>query len=415
MVISMTAQNGMLLVLPVPLRVKGNKILFEWQACNGLERWADNFGSLVVAAPTLPESLVEKNKSIAWKDTATLANPQRFEFVPLPWTTSLLNFFSHYFSTRTALSQIIEQCQYRQFALGGSVRDWGALAALEACRQKKPYAIHTDIVDYKAVLQNSKDAKLPKRLKARMISSILAVYHRSLFRRAALALLHGADCYQAYSSFCKNSYLIHNIHTKPSDCISQSKLAEKCSHTAFEETLRICYVGRLEPMKAPLDWLKAIEQAKNLGVNLHATWMGDGSLFQEMKDEIAARGLSACVQLAGFEQDRSTVLELIRESHLMVFTHITPESPRCLIEGLICGTPIVGYQNHFAEDLIKRAGGGKFVPVGNWKELGNLISRLAADRQQLAKLIQQAGRSGAPFNDKSVFLERSELIKRHLP
>ena len=205
----MTAQNSMLLVLPVPLRVKGNKILFEMQACNGLERWADNFGSLVIAAPTLPESLVEQNKAIAWRDTATLANPHRFEFVPLPWTTALLNFFSHSLKTRAVLSQVIEQCQYLQFALGGSVKDWGALAALEACRKNKPYAIHTDIVDYKAVLQNSKDAKLLTQLKARIVSLILAIYHRSLFRRAALALLHGADCYRAYHPFCENSYLIH--------------------------------------------------------------------------------------------------------------------------------------------------------------------------------------------------------------
>ena len=209
--------------------------------------------------------------------------------------------------------------------------------------------------------------------------------------------------------------LIHNIHTKPSDCISQSKLVEKYSHAASETTLRICYVGRLEPVKAPLDWLKAIEQAKQMGVKLQATWMGEGSLFQQMQDEVAARGLGDCIQLAGFESDRSTVLNLIRESHLMVFTHITPESPRCLIEGLICGTPIVGYQNHFAADLIKRSGGGKFVPIGDWKELGHLISSLATDRQQLATLIQQAGKSGAPFNDKSVFLERSKLIKKYLP
>jgi len=36
-------------------------------------------------------------------------------------------------------------------------------------------------------------------------------------------------------------------------------------------------------MKAPLDWVQAIGRARSMGVNLHATWMGDGSLFDELK------------------------------------------------------------------------------------------------------------------------------------
>jgi hypothetical protein len=83
-------QKGMLLVLPVPLRVKGNQLLFDSQACNGLEQWADNFESVIVAAPVLPEAQAtqEKAQTMTWRNTATLAKPHRFEFVPLPWAYS---------------------------------------------------------------------------------------------------------------------------------------------------------------------------------------------------------------------------------------------------------------------------------------------------------------------------------------
>jgi glycosyltransferase involved in cell wall biosynthesis len=98
----------------------------------------------------------------------------------------------------------------------------------------------------------------------------------------------------------------------------------------------------------------------------------------------------------------------------MLFTHITPESPRCLIEALISGAPIIGYQSDYAEDLIKDMGGGEFVPIGQWERLGDLLVTLSSDRHQLARLIQQAGENGKRFNSEVVFRERSELIKAHL-
>ena len=98
----------------------------------------------------------------------------------------------------------------------------------------------------------------------------------------------------------------------------------------------------------------------------------------------------------------------------MLFTHITPESPRCLIESLTCGTPIVGYESQYASDLVKDFGGGKFVPVKESKQLGELLLSIDRDRTQLSQLIQQAGKNGTRFHDQAVFQERSNLIKKHL-
>jgi glycosyltransferase involved in cell wall biosynthesis len=98
----------------------------------------------------------------------------------------------------------------------------------------------------------------------------------------------------------------------------------------------------------------------------------------------------------------------------MLFTHVTPESPRCLIESLVRGTPIIGYHSEYADDLVNNLGGGMFVPVENWEQLGNLIAKLSNNPQHLSTLIEQAGKNGNRFNDQAVFQERSELIKKHL-
>lgn len=408
-------QKGMLLVVPVPFRAKGNQLLLESQACTGLERWADNFESVIVVAPTVPESIAEVNKTVTWRDTATLADPKRFEFVPLPWAYSVLKFMSCYRSARASVAELISRCRYLQFAIGYLYGDWAAVAALEARKQGRAYAIHTDRVEHEVIVRTAKGANLKTQLRTRVVAPMMARYHQHLIKNCALGLWNGQDCYAAYSPFCTNNHLIHDIHTKPSDAISNKELIEKVKRATSDETIRICYAGRIDAMKAPLDWVQTVERARDSGVNLHATWMGDGALFDEMKAAIAQRGLNSCIELTGFEQNRERVLKTIRESHIMLFTHITAESPRCLIEALICGTPIIGYHSKYVEDLVKDFGGGMFVPVKDWKQLGDLVVALSKDRQCLSQLIKEAAENGARFNEEAIFRQRSEVIKSNLP
>ena len=168
-------------------------------------------------------------------------------------------------------------------------------------------------------------------------------------------------------------------------------------------------------MKAPMEWVQAVGRARDLGANLQATWIGDGVLLDGMKALIANQDLNSVIELTGFEQNRDKLLKRIRESHIMLFTHVTQESPRCLIESLVCRTPIIGYQNRYSEHLVKDFGGGMFVPMNDWKKLGALVAALSKDRQRLLQMIKEAGKNGSRFNDEAVFHKRSELIKKYLP
>src|SRR5262249_820663 len=150
------------------------------------------------------------------------------------------------------------------------------------------------------------------------------------------------------------------------------------------------------------------------GAAFRATWLGDGPLLGEMRDLVADAGLVNQVSLPGFVRDRGRVLEDLRSAHLMLFTHVTPESPRCLIESLLSGTPIVGYGSAYPEHLVANFGGGRFVPRPRWEQLGDLLAELSRDRQSLSGLIRQAALSGNRFSDRAVFAERSQLIKTHL-
>ena len=78
--------DSMLLVVPVPFQAKDGKVLVETQAFNGLERWADNFEHLVVAAPVLePQQTAHRPELQEWKDIAELPCRDRIDFVLLPY------------------------------------------------------------------------------------------------------------------------------------------------------------------------------------------------------------------------------------------------------------------------------------------------------------------------------------------
>lgn len=217
----------LLLVLAVPLRVQGNQLLFESQAGNGLEQWANNFGSVIVVAPIMPESLAQANKTIVWQDTQSLADPERFEFVPLPWAYSTKDFLLCYKPVRTTLGKLIARSHYLQFAIGGLMGDWAAIAALEAKSQGRAYAIHTDRVEHLVIKNTTQIAPLKTRLKANLAAPIMKGYHKHIIKNCALGLWHGYDCYTAYSPFCTNSHLIHDVHTKPSNIIDQAVFQER--------------------------------------------------------------------------------------------------------------------------------------------------------------------------------------------
>lgn len=167
-------------------------------------------------------------------------------------------------------------------------------------------------------------------------------------------------------------------------------------------------------MKGGEDWIEVMASLKAAGIDFRATWLGDGDRMPVMKNQVERLGLSEQVALPGFVRDRATILQALREAQIFVFCHKTPESPRNLIEALVSGTPIVGYNSPFPKDLISSHGGGLLSPKDDMVALASNLIELAGDRKRLADLIGRAALDGAPFNDVAVFKHRSDVIREYL-
>jgi glycosyltransferase involved in cell wall biosynthesis len=232
-----------------------------------------------------------------------------------------------------------------------------------------------------------------------------------------LLFCNGLDTYRAFAPVCKSPEIaqkINDYQIGADKYLSQENLELKCREALHRTELRVCYAGRVEPQKAPLHWVRAIHEACTRGASIRAVWMGDGSLLSEMRREVERLELADVIEIPGFIADRDRVIGTIRDSDLMLFTHIEPESPRVLIEALMSACAILGYDRPHPRDLISVHGGGLLYRLGDWQALGGALAALAIDRPRLVELIRRAWRDGGRFNSDIMSRDRCALIRTRL-
>jgi colanic acid/amylovoran biosynthesis glycosyltransferase len=404
------AARTLLLVIQVPMYRAGDRLFCERQACNGLRLWAANFDRVTVMLP-----LASGPPPEGWIPLSEVGEGlDRIEIELLPTAYRPDQFLRALPGTVRRIASLIGQADYLCFSIGGLFGDWGSVACLAAHWMGRPYAVWTDRVESEVVRQGFHSGPLRRRLMARLTQPLMKRLEIAVIRRAELGLFHGRDTFEAYSPFCGGqAELVHNIHIARDDHIRPAELHAKVRDAATGP-LKICYTGRAEDMKGPFDWLEALSGLQARGVDFEAVWLGDGSQRPAMLRRIAELGLEERVAMPGFTDNRAEVLRTIRQSHVFLFCHKTPESARCLIEALISGTAIFGYQSAYAADLIADNGGGVLVPKNDTKTLAARLADYASARTRLAGLFLQAKASGDPLDDVSVFRHRSGLVKTYL-
>jgi colanic acid/amylovoran biosynthesis glycosyltransferase len=400
----------LLLYAPVPLFSSDQGYLLEDQATNGLRLWAENFERVIAMYPV--ETGTPPSSWIPLRSSGIDMN--RVEIVALPTAYRPDRFLRHYWKVRRQIAGLIDRAEYLTFAVGGLFGDWGSVAASEAYKKGRRFAVWADRVESEVVRYEARTAPTLKgRLRASLTHGPMAMLERTTIRRATLGLFHGAETYARYAPFARAAEIVHDIHLHERDRIPLSDLEEK-KRSVFQEPLKICYIGRAHPMKGTEDWIDVMAELKAAGVDFRATWLGDGERLPAMQTQVKRLGLDQQVTLPGFVRDREAILKILREAHVFMFCHKTPESPRNLIEALVSGTPLVGYDSPFPRDLISVNGGGVLAPKDDVKALASSLVALAGARGQLASLIDRAYLDGAPFNDAAVFKHRSDVIRAHL-
>ncbi|WP_051383560.1 glycosyltransferase [Bradyrhizobium sp. WSM3983] len=392
--------SSIFLVLQVPVTGAPDNLQIESQAHNGLRLWLQHFENVVAACPYALES-VEPTLPVS-----TIPGGDRLRIIGLDQAWQPHHFFKKMPAVSKILADEIDKADYLQFGIGGLWGDWGSVAAWISNKKGRPFSVWTDHVESDVHFKRAQGKRVLPRLYTKATAAAMIPYERAVIARSALGLFHGADCYNAYARFCRNPHLVHDIHIGADQHITDEQLSSRLNGRAGGP-LRVVYAGRAAPEKGALDWVKAIAHANSNGARIVGTWYGAGIDLPAAKE--LADSLSLPISFPGSILHEQLLQEMKRFD-IFVFCHKTLESPRCLIEALACGLPIVGYDSPYPNDLTKKHGGSVLVQKGNIADLGEAIARFSRS-DILPKLSFLAKQSAADLTDEAVFAHRSRLIK----
>ena len=397
------SDSSLMLVLPIRVYTINGTAHVEKQAHNGLRLWLDHFSTIslcLVADNTTPPP-------VETLPIDQLHGSSRLTIVRLPAAFTPLSFFRQLPKITRVLRGEIDRASHLQFAIGGLWGDWASVACFVAHRRKRRFAVWTDRVESEVTKFSVQSRSRMRSPYWRITAWLMHYYERAAIRRATIGLFHGMDCFSAFSPISANPHLVHNIHVGPEARIDAATLAAKQARTN-EVPLKIVYAGRAHPEKGVSEWIETLAALDREGVYFSARWFGDGPALAAARDDVARRDLSTKIEFPGNLEDRDSILSTLRDADLFLFCHKTPESPRCLIEALISGTPIVGFSSAYPQDLSSGNHGG-VLTAHDPAMLARAV--MALDRPVLSKLMAAAALDGYALVDEAVFAHRAQLIK----
>jgi glycosyltransferase involved in cell wall biosynthesis len=393
---------SILLVLPLRAYSVDGAIFIDEQACRGLSKWLDNFPAVVLACPTTSSDQIPP----ATAPIAPLLADGKLEFHPLPCAYSPPQFVRHLATTVWKLRSLIKSSRYLQFAIGGFWGDWGSVASVLAATSQRPYAVWTDRVESEVIRFQSQSKRGIRRAAGLLTVRLTQLLERAVIRRAGVGLFHGMDCYTAYAGYSRNAHLVDDIHFDKESHVSEQELSQRFTGTG---PLHFIYAGRAHRDKGIYDWIEVLSLLATQGRNFQATWFGDGPELEKARAMVIEKSLGATINMPG-AISHMEMLQAMKSADAFVFCHKTQESPRCLIEALACGLPLIGYHSEYASHLINQNEGGH-LSVPN--DIASLTATVADmfDGDRLRELSKRAARDGLQFTSASVFKHRSDLIK----
>jgi glycosyltransferase involved in cell wall biosynthesis len=405
--------DRLLQVLPSVMKNVDNELEIEVDCYESIRLYLDNFDLLSVACPVTTDTRdkglrrCRRVKDLPWEN--------RLRFIPLPNAYDLSGFMSHYKAVRRLLKREIKNSDYLIFSPHTLVGDWPTVAIREAIKLRRPYVIEADVVyEEVAKVAWARNNSWKQRIKKNLALPLFQWRHRYCLEHSSLALFQGQDVYDAYSPFSPNPHKVYHMPVSRDDYITEAQLRKKFDELDEDRPLKLCYVGRAIEMKGPMDWLKTLSELRANDILFTATWLGDGSLLRSMQTMAEELGISDNVHFPGYVSDREQILQTLRDSDIFLFCHKTPESPRCLVEALASGCPLIGYGSAYPKEIVAQCGGGKFATMDNWKELANIVKALDKDRKRLRELIRLASASGRLYERDATMQRRIDLIKKYL-
>lgn len=121
--------------------------------------------------------------------------------------------------------------------------------------------------------------------------------------------------------------------------------------------------------------------------NVHFIFIGDGPLFNPMKELVSQLGIESRVEFVGRVERPELYLE---QSQLAIHASATEGLSNAILEELSVGLPVVAFDVGGNSELIQDNENGFLVPYDDWEKFQVSISQLISDRALRTKLSKNA-------------------------
>lgn len=160
----------------------------------------------------------------------------------------------------------------------------------------------------------------------------------------------------------------------------------------FEGRPRFLFLGQLVPRKGISVLVEAFALAR-IDADLllvGGNWDEEG-YPRQVRDQITRHGIGDRIHLENHRTDAAAVL---RECDVLVLPSLSDARPRCIIEAMFLGRPVIATSVGGIPTLVEDGATGLLVPARDPQALAGAIRRLA-DSPELRWRLSQAGRARA--------------------
>ncbi|MBD2665766.1 glycosyl transferase group 1 [Richelia sinica FACHB-800] len=203
-----------------------------------------------------------------------------------------------------------------------------------------------------------------------------------------------------------NGFHPENYHTAIED------IARLKQQLGIEGKFVIGHFSRLSPWKGQHILINALAQCppEVIAIFVGDALFGEKNYVQELHTQVSAQGLENRVKFLGFRAD---IPQLMAACDLIAHTSTAPEPfGRVIVEGMLCGKPVIASQAGGAIELIAHNINGFLVPPNHPQKLAEIINTCIQHPQTITNLGKQAQLTASQkFNLTTINQQIAQLLK----
>lgn len=153
---------------------------------------------------------------------------------------------------------------------------------------------------------------------------------------------------------------------------------------------RLVCVGRLCPEKGQLLLVEAMRELRDLGLECHLTFVGDGALRGEIEQLVADYQLGGMISITGWVGEEQVRAEILG-SLALVLPSLAEGLPVVIMESLGLGRPVLSTYIAGIPELVEPGVNGWLIPAGTVGELTQALATLLKTDPCCLQNMGQAG------------------------